>query len=233
MKPKVQMAGEAVLDVYREHAEKQAKKTTIATRDVSEIVVIGERQTRGNVLHLVGSIERLGLLHPLVINTRNELVAGRRRLAAVKELGWDKVPVTVVASLDDALLALTAERDENTCRAPLSMAERIELGERLEAMEKPKAKARQRAGGGGTGCGKLPQPEPKTRDKVAAALGVSGKTYEKAKKAKAIIDADPEGNADLAEKMDEPGAKVDPVYREAVRRSKPEPSATPASRSTR
>lgn len=35
-----------------------------------------------------------------------------------------------------------------------------------------------------------------TRDRVAAALGISGRTYEKAKEAARIVAADPEKNAD-------------------------------------
>lgn len=71
----------------------------------------------------------------------------------------------------------------------------------IEAIEKPKAKERQAAGGGGTGCGKLPQPEPRTRDKVGKALGVSGKTYEKAKQVVAAAEAEPEMFGDLPAKM--------------------------------
>ncbi len=42
-------------------------------------------------------------------------------------------------SLDDACRALHAERDENTCRVPLKVSERVELGMRLEGLERPKA----------------------------------------------------------------------------------------------
>ena len=73
------------------------------------------------------------------------------------------------------------ERDENNCREDLTPTEIVEIGRAIEALEKPKAKERQ-----GTRtdikepCGKFPQgSEGKTRDKVGAALGVSGKTYEK------------------------------------------------------
>ena len=88
---------------------------------------------------------------------------------------------SVGVNLDDARLALLAERDENTCREPLPWDELTAIGEKLEALEKPKAKERQKAGGGKPGSGKLPEPVPQVRDKVASALGVSGKTYEKAK----------------------------------------------------
>ncbi|MHB1425082.1 MAG: ParB N-terminal domain-containing protein [Gemmataceae bacterium] len=45
----------------------------------------------------------MGLLHPIVVTTDHRLVAGRRRLAAAKELGWVDIPVHVVHGLDDVL----------------------------------------------------------------------------------------------------------------------------------
>jgi ParB/RepB/Spo0J family partition protein len=185
-------------------------------------VVVRDRIRRdvGNVLGLAESIQRLGLFHPIVINTRKELVAGARRLAAVKKLGWKEVPCRFVATLDDAIAALQAERDENTCREPLTPSEMVEIGRRLEALEKPKAKERQaKAGpqsgkGKKTGSGKLPEPVAgDTRDKVAAALGVSGKTYEKAKQVAEAAEKEPTRYGDLPAKMDATG-KVDPVHRE-------------------
>lgn len=57
------------------------------------------------------------------------------------------------------------------------------------ALEQPEAARREKAGK--RPCGNLPQGETgKTRDKVAAALGTSGKTYEKAK---AVQASDPHG----------------------------------------
>jgi len=67
----------------------------------------------------------------------------------------------------------------------------VEIGRRIEALEKAQAKERQKATQPkkgqkiGEGGGNLPPPLPsetgKTRDKVAAAVGISGKTYEKVK----------------------------------------------------
>ena len=59
----------------------------------------------------------------------------------------------------------------------------VALGLDLEAIERPKAKERHRQGSsrGGKGGGKLPQPSEKTRDAVGAAVGLSGKSYERAK----------------------------------------------------
>ncbi len=53
----------------------------------------------------------------------------------------------VADNLDDAILAVQAERDENTCRLELTVSEKVALGQRLEKLEKPKAKERQREAG--------------------------------------------------------------------------------------
>lgn len=41
------------------------------------------------------SIQRVGMLHALLVTSENELFDGHRRLACAKALGWAEVPVTV------------------------------------------------------------------------------------------------------------------------------------------
>jgi hypothetical protein len=41
---------------------------------------------------LAESIEGIGLLHPVVVTPQGRLVAGRRRLEAVRLLGWRTIP---------------------------------------------------------------------------------------------------------------------------------------------
>src|SRR5262249_48450721 len=90
-----------------------------------DTIVVGERVRKelGNLLGLTESIRAIGFIHPIVVNTKYELVAGRRRLETARRLGLKKVPVRVVDSFDDALKALLAERDENTCREHLRPTE--------------------------------------------------------------------------------------------------------------
>jgi ParB family chromosome partitioning protein len=99
----------------------------------------------------------------------------------------------VVETLTEALAALKAEAAENTCRKDLSPTEAVAIGTELEKLEGPKAKERQATSTGGNerkpkpGSGKLPEAgKGRTRDKVAAAVGMSGRTYEKAK---AVVEA--------------------------------------------
>lgn len=211
--------------------------------DVVEVpvddVVVGDRAraSAGNLLGLETSVRRVGLLHPIVVNTRRELIAGFRRLSVAKRIGWATVPCRVVAGLDEAVSALRAELDENTCREPLTPMEIVELGRRLEALEKPKAKARKEATQakkgervGSVGGGNLPPPTAdtgKTRDKVAGALGVSGRTYEKAKQVVESAEADPDRFGDLPAAMGQ--TSVDAAHREmkARREGDSKPKAEP------
>lgn len=103
------------------------------TADIApiDVIRIGERDRSdlGDIAELAASIAAVGLLHPIVITADNGLVAGGRRLAAIRSLGWTETPVTVV-DWTSAEQALRAEADENTCRKPLSPLEASRMRER-------------------------------------------------------------------------------------------------------
>jgi ParB family chromosome partitioning protein len=193
-----------------------------------ESIVVGERHRKemGDVAALAASIKDVSLLQPLVLTPDNLLVAGARRLAAVKSLGWAEVPVLVADGVGDAVRLLRAERDENTCRLDFTPSEAVSISRALKALERPKAKERQ-----GTRTdlpehrGKFPQgSEGKTRDKVAEAVGMSGRTLEKAEVVVEAAEKDPELRP-VVEEMDRTG-KVDPAFkkvkgRAAARRKRP------------
>jgi hypothetical protein len=105
------------------------------------------RQHVGDVRSLAASIAKLGLLHPVVVDGNGRLVAGARRLAASRLLGWRDVPVRVVRNLTDAANALRAERDENTEREAFRPSEIVSIARRLEPFERAEARARLRHGG--------------------------------------------------------------------------------------
>jgi ParB-like chromosome segregation protein Spo0J len=161
------------------------------------------------------------VLQPIVINSKHELILGQRRLEAAKLLGWRDVPALVAKSFDDVLAALIAERDENTCRKDFTPSEAVAIGKAIEELEKPKAKERQKAK---LKKGSTPpvveschdgESNGKTRDKVAAAVGMSGKTYEKAKVVVDAAEQDPEQFVPVKEEMDRTG-KVDPAYQKVT-----------------
>ncbi|MFB3896824.1 MAG: ParB N-terminal domain-containing protein, partial [bacterium] len=49
----------------------------------------------GNIAELAEDIKLHGLLHPIIVSSENELIAGYRRLKAAESLGWEEVPATI------------------------------------------------------------------------------------------------------------------------------------------
>jgi N6-adenosine-specific RNA methylase IME4 len=175
-----------------------------STRLISTIV-IGDRHRRdlGDIEQLAANIAAIGLLHPIVVTPNGELIAGARRLAAAMRLGWASVPVHVV----DIDSIARGELGENACRKDFTPSELVAIAATVERRERELAQQRMTLGKVSTGS------TGKTRDKVAAPLGVSGRTLEKAK---IIIDAakaEPEKYGKFREKMDRTG-RVNGVYRQ-------------------
>lgn len=142
------------------------------------------RKDMGDVDALAASIGRLGLLCPVVLNGEGGLVAGCRRLEAVKRLGWTEVPAITALNLDDAQAALMAERDENTCRKDFTPSEAVEAAAALEPFERQAARQRQASlnGKAKDASEKVTEASKgEAKDKVAAAVGMSRPTLERAK----------------------------------------------------
>lgn len=94
----------------------------LTTRHLSDIKRSSEYlRTETDVESLKKSIEKVGLINPLTINTENELLAGARRFQAITELGWTEVDVHVVdrGALEQELISI----DENLVRTPLNKLE--------------------------------------------------------------------------------------------------------------
>lgn len=77
-----------------------------------------------SVLELAESMEGLGLLQPIVITPDGRVVAGHRRLAAAKLLGWETIAVTVRADLTELeqIVAMTVENLQRADLSPLAEA---------------------------------------------------------------------------------------------------------------
>lgn len=151
-------------------------------------IVIGDRSRRDlrNLDSLAESIRERGVLHPPVVRVEGDryiLVAGARRLAAMRDLGFDRVTVTVARSITDELSALYAEGEENTEREPFLPSEAAAHAERIEAVIAAKAKERMVDGGRGKGSAKLADPpdERETRTRVAKAVGMGRTSLGKAR----------------------------------------------------
>jgi ParB-like chromosome segregation protein Spo0J len=167
------------------------------------------RHQTGDVRTLAASIERLGLLHPVVVDGNGRLVAGARRLAAVRLLGWRDVPVRVVRNLSDAADALRAERDENVERKAFVPSEIVTIARALEPLERAEAKERLKHGGrpkrGQKRSGLPDQSTGNRRDKLAAVVGTSGRTLDKARAVVEAAEADPRRYRPLVVEMDRTG----------------------------
>ncbi len=197
------------------------------------------RRDLGDLDALASSIEQVGLLHPPVVTPDMRLIAGERRLEAVKVLSWIEMPVNVAENLQEATLLLQAERDENTCRKDLAPSEAVALGKRLEKVFRPAAEERKattqaKPGEGIVGEAKFAPPEEakaKTRDQVGAAVGVSGETYRKAKAVVDAAEAEPEKFAVLVKQMDRTG-KVDGAFKQVAITKKREAAVEAAATAT-
>ena len=178
-----------------------------------DAITVGPRHRKelGDIGALAASIATVGLLHPLVVRPDGTLIVGERRLLACRTLGWTEVPARVL-DLDDIL---QAEADENAVRLDFAPSEAVEIAAALRDREAERAKDRQ-----GTRTdqhpGNLPTGPGRADDKLAAAVGLSRRTYEKARAVVEAADADPT-YGDLVARMDETG-RVDPAFRTLLRR---------------
>jgi len=94
------------------------------------------RQQEEDIEPLMDSMRRYGLLNPVIVNSRNVLIAGARRLEAAKRLGWHTISATVLDSTDK-VTELEIEIEENTQRANLTEQELLSAYTRLERFKNP------------------------------------------------------------------------------------------------
>lgn len=176
-----------------------------------DAISVGSRDRRdlGDVKALAASIAAVGLLHPLLVTPKRELVSGRRRLEACRLLGWSEVPVCVVRVMTEARDLMLAEREDGVCQLEMTNSEQTRLGIAVELLERsPKRPLGARAASATPRLGRSND----TREIVGTAIGMSsGTSYERAKVVVQRADAgDPVAVEALAE-MDESGM-VTPAY---------------------
>lgn len=184
-----------------------AHRSTTLVRMKPDEIRVGKRHRTdvGDVRTLARSIATLGLLHPIVVNSDKRLIAGARRLAAIKSLGWKDCPVRIIQNLSDAADALRAERDENVERKPFLPSELVSIARQLEPLERAEAKKRQ-----GTRTDKHPArltggPRGDSRDRLARVVGVSHLTLSKARAVVEAAERDPKRCRGLVAEMDRTG----------------------------
>ncbi len=104
---------------------------------VNDIILnLRVRKNLGDIAALMESMKNHGLLNPITVTNKGELIAGHRRLESAKRLGWEYVDVVV---LDDpsAIEKLEIEIEENLQRKALSPDELANAYERLDKLRNP------------------------------------------------------------------------------------------------
>lgn len=129
-----------------------------------------EIYTLSNIEDLVQSINEVGLLSVLVIDKKNQVISGNRRLAAIRNLKWKKVNVEVADVNDDQIISLLIHHNKQRVKSYREI-----LNEYL-------ALAKIHGSGQGTRndlinptCVQMTPSgrNPKTRDIIAEKIGVS------------------------------------------------------------
>lgn len=150
--------------------------------DVDAITVNSNtRRQVSDISELTASILTLGLLNPITVApdeepSRYRLVAGGHRLAAVRRLGWEKVPANVLTL--SGLEAELAMIDENLLRNELNCLERSEQMGRRKEIEEALEQVRKHGGDRKNKAKSNGQNDHliSFADKTAQQLGVSART---------------------------------------------------------
>jgi N6-adenosine-specific RNA methylase IME4 len=171
------------------------------------------RKNLGDIQSLAANIKDLGLLHPIVVRPDGRLIAGERRLAACKRLGWKSVPVTFV----NLKQVVRGEFAENAFRKDFLPSEIDAIRRAIEPLERKAAKERQRqhgrtAPGRQKHSRKVSLSDGQTRDKIGAFAGISGRTLSKIQAVVEAAEQKPRRFGPLLTEMDRT-RRIDSVYR--------------------
>ncbi|HDD6775700.1 TPA: ParB N-terminal domain-containing protein [Staphylococcus aureus] len=149
-------------------------------------VTVGKRIRKdyGDITSLADDIEDRGLINPPVVTPDYELIAGERRLKAMKKLDYRQIEVRVM-SVEDYEHQLKIEISENEERKAFTYSERMDYAKQLERIEAKKAKDRKTSKlkqNKDTVTDQGPERKGETRDIVGKASSFgSGRTYARAK----------------------------------------------------
>ena len=105
--------------------------------NISEIKIKRRvRKDLGDLEPLKDSLRRYGLLNPVTIDSQDNLIAGERRLAASKAIGWTSINAVIINNVSP-LTKLELELEENNQRKEFTDAELLEGYKRLEKLRNP------------------------------------------------------------------------------------------------
>lgn len=94
------------------------------------------RKDLGNLEDLKDSLRTYGLLNPITLNSRYELIAGERRLQSAIQLGWTSINANIVDNITD-IDQLEMEIEENNQRKDFTDSELMEGYKRLNRLRNP------------------------------------------------------------------------------------------------
>ena len=104
---------------------------------ISEIVVKKRiRRDMGDLPALAESLKQYGQISPVVINTKNVLIAGGRRIEAAKLLGWQSVDAVVMDCAGE-LEQLELEVEENKYRKDFNIQEAEDAAKKIHRLKNP------------------------------------------------------------------------------------------------
>jgi 16S rRNA G966 N2-methylase RsmD len=175
------------------------------------------RKELGDLKPLIESIERQGLIHPIVLTEDNQLICGRRRLAAYIRLDRSEIEVTY---LNSSLNLREAEADENTIRKEFTIEEIAEIDEYLRQKEESEARERQKrkskSKSNFVSETFADKNKGKSSTKISQRVGVSDRTLEKIR---TIKEASTEGERtkEIWKKVAAGKIKVDKAYNQVKR----------------
>lgn len=147
-------------------------------------IVISDRIRKdfGNIQELADDIKQNGLINPPVVtqieNGKYQLIAGERRIRAMRLLGYSQVEVRPM-SVRDAEHQLDLEISENAVRKDWTKTEMLEIARRKERMSAIKAKENQEASRFG-GVREFSETVDSSME-AAKVIGVSDNTYRRMK----------------------------------------------------
>lgn len=182
------------------------------------------RKYNGDIEVLAQSIRERGLINPVTIMEQTGggyvLIAGLRRLNAVRSLGETEIRATVLSPME-ADESLMLEIAENEQRKEFTVAERLAYAERIKAVEIEKSRQRMsdaKKNGGLEGVADRPPLEQgKTRDIVAKKAGFT--SNQQMRRAAAIADKRP----DLLDKVDRKEMTLTGAFEEVKQSADPQP----------
>src|SRR5699024_2250256 len=153
------------------------------------------RKDLGDLSELAESIDRFGLLSPILVHIDDDgeyvLRAGLRRLRACESiLNWQVVPVLAVDHLHDFTgEAVEAFRDENTQRKSLTPSEAVHVADAIRARVAALLADRQKFGRKVEASGNLPEGRLESREIAAEAVGYSATTLRSARELLHLVEA--------------------------------------------